>query len=85
MLFTQGWLLTEEAHRNTHPEQLRRLNTALAVTRLIRDEVAVVERLQPEVVEVEVGRWVERLCQAVKVVVQDVFRQTADFNHPLEG
>ena len=85
MLFTQGWLLTEESHGNTHPKQLRCLNTALSVTSLICDEVAVVECLQSKIIEVEVSRWIKRLCQAVKVVVQDVFCQTADFNHPLEG
>ena len=75
-------LCGEESHGDAHPEELGRLNTALVreAFSLIDDEVAVVQGLYTEVVELEVGRRVERLSELVDVVVFDLVVEATDFS-----
>ena len=48
-------LVEAEAHRHAHPEELRRLDAAVPAAGLVDDQVAVIERLDAEEVELEVG------------------------------
>ena len=63
------FLLHEEAHGDAHPEELRRLDAAGGLAGFVDDEVAVVEGLDAEVVEVEVGGGIEGVGEFVEVVL----------------
>lgn len=67
-VFALGFFSFEEAHGDTHPEELGGLDAAVLVAGLVDDEVAVVEGLDAEEVEVEVGGGVKGLSQGVEVV-----------------
>ena len=73
-----------DAHRHAHPEQLRRLDAHRRRPRLVDGQVAVVERLQAEEVEVEVRRRVERRRQAVEVVLEQPRVEPLDRHAALE-
>ena len=55
---TRG-LVHEEAHRDAHPEELGRFQAAGLGAGFVDDEVAVIHRLDAEVVEIEVGGGIE--------------------------
>ena len=63
-----GFLFLEEAHGDAHPEELRGLEAAVLAAGFVDDEVAIVEGLDAEVVEVEVGGGVEGVGEFVEVV-----------------
>src|SRR5690606_6599815 len=72
-------LVEEEAHGDAHPEELRRLDAALLLgVGLVDDEVAVVERLDSEVVELQVGRGVEGARELGEVVLLEARIESAD-------
>src|SRR3954451_18975662 len=48
-------LFEKQTHRDAHPEKLWRLQTARAFARFVDDQIAIVERLNAEEVELEVG------------------------------
>ena len=74
-------LFLEQPHRHPHPEELGRLQSDVLAVGLVNQQVAVVERLDTEVVEVEVGRRVERLGHGVDVVATDQRRvDPSDFH-----
>ena len=50
----------EQAHRDAHPEKLRSLEALGALAGLVDDEVAIVDGLDAEKIELEVSRWIER-------------------------
>ena len=62
------FLTLEEAHRHTHPEELRCFKTARLVAGFVDNEVAVVKCLNAEIVEVEVGGRIERFGEFVEIV-----------------
>ena len=62
------FFLFEEAHGDAHPEELRGLDAAVFAAGFIDDEVAIVEGLDAEVVEIEVGGGVEGFGEFVEVV-----------------
>ena len=70
----------EEAHGDAHPEELRRLEAAGRLYRLVDDEVAVVHRLHAEEFEVEVRHRVEGVGELSEIVLTKVGRETADRN-----
>ena len=79
-VFGVGLLGTEEAHGDAHPEELGRFETAWASCRLVDDEVAIVERLNAEVVEVEVGGGIERVGELSRSILEHVVDDAFDFD-----
>ena len=80
-----AFLLLEEAHGDAHPEELRRLDAARLGAGLVDDEVAVVERLDAEVIEVEVGGGIEGLGEGVEIVeLEQLGVEASDGNPVLE-
>ena len=67
-LFTLSFLALEKTHRDAHPEKLWRLNAAMFVAGFVNDEVAIVECLNSEEVEVEVGGGVESFGNFIDIV-----------------
>ena len=65
-LLALGFLVFKETHGDAHPEELRGLDALVLVARLVDDEVAVVEGLYAEVVEIEVGGGVECVGEAAR-------------------
>ena len=59
-------LVQRQAHRDAHEERLRQLDAAVVDVQ----EVAVVERLQAEVVELQVALGLERRAEACQVELQ---------------
>ena len=72
-----GFLFLEKAHGNAHPEELRGLDALMLVARFIDDEVAVVEGLDAEVVEIEVGGGIEGGGELVEIVFLQQIRVEA--------
>ena len=67
----RGPLLTQaDAHRDPQPEELRRLDALGRDARLVDEQVAVVQRLHAEELEIEVGRRIDRSAKARDVVLQ---------------
>ena len=58
----------EEAHGDAHPEELWGLHATRLGAGFVDDEVAIVEGLNAEVVEVEVGGGVEGVGEFLEVV-----------------
>ena len=63
-------LVMEETHGNADPEVLWHFESAMLLACLIDDQVAVIHGLHTEVIEVEVGRWIERLGDTVDIEVE---------------
>ena len=59
-----------DAHRDPHPEQLRRLDPARPRAGLVDQQVAVIQRLQAEEVEVQIGGGIERRRQPLEVELE---------------
>ena len=70
--FAVAFFAEEEAHGDAHPEELRGLEAAGFLTSLVDDEVAIVEGLHAEEVEIEVGGGVEGVGEALEVVVEEL-------------
>lgn len=66
----------EEAHGDTHPEKLGCFQAAGLFACLIDDQVAIIEGLNAEEVEVHVGRWVDRIGECIEVVAEHLGRQS---------
>lgn len=69
-VFALLFFVEKEAHSNAHPEELWGLYAADRVDGFVDDEVAVVEGLDAEVVEVEVGGGIEGIGKNVEIVVE---------------
>ncbi len=65
--FCVFFFFLEETHGDAHPEKLRGLDAAVFAAGLIDDEVAIVEGLDAEVVEIEVSGGVESFGDFVEV------------------
>jgi multidrug resistance efflux pump len=63
-------LVERQAHGHAHEERLRQLDAGLAHVQ----EVAVVQRLQAEVVELHVALGLQGRAQALQVVLQQLAR-----------
>ena len=84
-VFGVGFLGFEEAHGDTHPEELGSFHAAFFGSGFVDLEVAVVESRYSEELEVEVGGGVEGVGEAVEVVfVEDVLAEAFDFDAVLE-
>ena len=84
-VFTILFLSTEEAHGNTHPEELRCLKATLLIASLIDDKVAIIEGLNTEVVEVEVRCRIKCRGEFLDIVFCNYFRgDTLNFNPVIE-
>ena len=70
--------LDEEAHGDAHPEELRGLEAAGGFLGFVDDEVAVVEGLDAEVVEVHVRGGVDGVGEGVEVVAEEFRREAFD-------
>ena len=68
LIFAVGFLGEEKAHGDAHPEELGRLEAAGGFDRFVNDEVAIVNGLDAEEVEFEVGGGVELGGERVEVV-----------------
>ncbi len=66
-----------DAHRDTHPEQLRRLQAHMLLAGLVADQIAVIQRLQTKEIEVQVRCRIKRPSEPVEVVVQQRARRCA--------
>ena len=73
-------LVERQAHRHAHEEGLGQLESAS----LVVQEVAVVERLQPEVVELHVALGPQRLAQAAQVVERELLVEQASLDAVLD-
>jgi hypothetical protein len=73
-----------QPHGYAHPEELRGLDAARGLPRLVDDQVAIVERLDAEEVELEVGRRVERGGQLGEIVVEQARVEALDGDAVLE-
>ena len=71
-LFAIRLLAEEEAHGNAHPEELGRLEATVGTLRLVDDQIAVVEGLHAEELEIHVGHRVEGVGQLSEVVAAQV-------------
>jgi hypothetical protein len=76
-------LVQRQAHRHAHEEALRQLEAAPADV-LVDEEVAVVQRLQAEVAELQVALGLERGAQRLHVVLQQVLVEEADLDAVLD-
>ncbi len=72
-------LVQREPHRDAHEEALRQLE-APAADVLVDEEVAVVERLQPEVAELQVALGLQRRAERLHVVLLQRLVQEADLD-----
>ena len=61
------FLSLEKPHRNPHPEKLRSLNPLGLATGLVHDEIAVVERLDPKVIEIQVRGGIKGSTKTIKI------------------
>ena len=75
-----GGFLDEEAHGDTHPKELRSLETAGLFLGFINDEVAIVEGLDAEVVEIHIRRGIDGIGQDIEVVAEKFGREAFDRN-----
>ena len=67
----------EEAHGDAHPEELRGLDAAGFRAGFIDDQVAIVEGLDAEVIEVQVGSGIEGVGDFLEVVNFEEFGMEA--------
>ena len=72
-------LVQREAHGDAHEEALRQLEAPPADV-LVDEEIAVVQRLQPEVAELQVALGLQRRAERLQVVLQQRFVQEADLD-----
>ena len=80
-------LVQRQAHRNAHEERLRQLEAAAGAAELrvlIDQKIAVVERLQAEVAELQVALGFQRRAELLQVVVRERFVQEADLDAVLD-
>ena len=73
-----------KAASDAHPEELRGLEAAMRAARLVDDQIAVVERLHAEELEVHVGHRVEGVRELGEVVAAQVGREAADLDAALD-
>ena len=84
-VFGVGFLGLEKSHRNAHPEELGRFHAAWLIAGLVDVEVAIVEGLDAEEIEVEVGRGIKGISETVEVVfLKNVRRDAFDLDAVLE-
>ena len=84
-VFGVRFLGLEETHGDTHPEELRSLHAAGLGAGLVDVEVTIVESLNAEEIEVEVGGRIEGVGETVEVVfLEDVRRDAFDLDAVLE-
>ena len=83
-LFPVPCLLHKEAHGDAHPEELRRFDAAGVLAGFVDDEIAVVEGLDAEVVEVEVGGGVEGVGELLEIVLEELRAEALDRDAVLE-
>ena len=84
-VFGVRFLGLEKSHRDAHPEELGRFHAAGLVAGLVDVEVAIVEGLDAEEIEVEVGGGIEGIGEAVEVVfLENVRRDALDLDAVLE-
>ena len=76
-------LVQREAHRDAHEEALRQLEAAAADV-LVDEEVAVVQRLQAEVAELQVALGLQRRAELLEVVLRERFVEQADLDAVLD-
>jgi hypothetical protein len=76
-------LVQRQAHRHAHEEALRQLEAAAADV-LVDEEIAVVQRLQAEVAELQVALGHQRLAEHLQVVVRQRFVEEADLDAVLD-
>ena len=69
-------LFDEESHSDTHPEKLRRLKATRCFFRFINDEVAVVERLDSQKIEIHISGWVDGFRENIQIVSEQLWRKT---------
>ena len=79
-------LVQRQAHRHAHEEALRQFEAAagIPVTVLVDQEIAVVERLQAEVAELQVALGLERRAQLGHVVLEQRLVEQADLDAVLD-
>ena len=72
-----------EAHRDAHEEALRQFEPASADV-LVDEEIAVVQRLQAEIAELQVALGLQRRAELREVVLRERFVQQADLDAVLD-
>ena len=80
-------LVQREAHRDAHEEALRQLEAAAGVgvrRVLVDEEIAVVERLQAEVAELQVALGLQRRAELLHVVLEQRLVEEADLDAVLD-
>src|SRR6202022_4268487 len=80
-------LVQRQAHRNAHEERLRQLEAAAGAAELrvlIDQKIAVVERLQAEVAELQVALGLQRRAELLQIVVSERFVQETDLDAVLD-
>ncbi len=77
-------LAQADAHRDAQPEVLGRLDAHGGRTGLVDEQVAVVQRLHAEQLEVEVGGRVDRLREPLEVVAEQALVDAPAADAPLE-
>lgn len=80
-VFRVGFFGFEEAHGDTHPEELGCFHAAWFFAGFVYVEVTVVEGGYSEEVEVEISGGVESIGETIEVVfVEDVLAEAFDFD-----
>ena len=77
-------LVVEEAHGDTDPEILWHFEADVLLGCLIDDQVAVIHGLHTKVIEVEVGRWIERCCDLIDIEVEQLRVDAVDLDRALK-
>src|SRR5690606_36769738 len=85
LVFALLLLVEEEAHGDAHPEELGRLEAAGGFHRLVDDEVTIVEGLDAEEVELEVGGRVELRGERIEIVFEEARAVALDRDAVLDG
>ena len=78
------FLMGEDAHRYTHPEQLGGLDALGIVYRLVHYQVTVEKSLNSKVIEIQVGRGIEGIGQLADVQLEELLVQPLDLHPVLE-
>ena len=74
----------EEAHGDAHPEELGGFDAAVTAMSFVDDQVAIVERLDAEEIEIHIGGWIDGVSKGVEIIAQKFRRQTLNANSRAE-